>query len=364
MPNTTIARSGPVGSPRVDASASETDEARTRRRRPRRARTARRPGRCAGRCASSRSFSRTNVPTTTVLVVRPARRRARRTRLRAFRPPRSTSSGPAHAMRPLDHHRDVIAHALDELHHVTGEHDRAAAAGEVLEHRADRAGRHGIDRLERLVEEQQARAVQHAPRRARASCACRGCSRSTSASAASARPSRSRSSPARLAITSVGMLRSRPWNSSSSRPRSRSNSARSSGSTPMRAFAAIGSVHTSMPSTHTCPRSGRSSPVAMRSVVVLPAPLGPTMPKNEPRGTSRLISATAIFGPNALAKPAHRERRPRLARPRERHPGRVRRASGKGPCSGQVFGLDAEVLLVLRERSRHSPRSSSVSANV
>ena len=41
----------------------------------------------------------------------------------------------------------------------------------------------------------------------------------------------------------------------------------------------------------------------MRSVVVLPAPLGPTMPKNEPRGTSTLISATAIFGPNALASP-------------------------------------------------------------
>ena len=71
----------------------------------------------------------------------------------------------------------------------------------------------------------------------------------------------------------------------------------------MRALAAIGSVHTSMPSTHTCPRSGRNSPVAMRSVVVLPAPFGPTMPKNEPRGTSRLTSATAIFGPNALARP-------------------------------------------------------------
>ena len=71
----------------------------------------------------------------------------------------------------------------------------------------------------------------------------------------------------------------------------------------MRALAAIGSVHTSMPSTHTCPRSGRSKPVAMRSVVVFPAPFGPTMPKKEPRGTSTLISATAIFGPNAFANP-------------------------------------------------------------
>jgi hypothetical protein len=71
----------------------------------------------------------------------------------------------------------------------------------------------------------------------------------------------------------------------------------------MRAFAAIGSAHTSMPSTHTWPRSGRSKPVAMRSVVVLPAPLGPTMPKNDPRGTSTLISATATFGPNDFPRP-------------------------------------------------------------
>ena len=33
------------------------------------------------------------------------------------------------------------------------------------------------------------------------------------------------------------------------------------------------------------PASGRRSPVAMLSMVVLPAPLGPTMPKMLPRGT-------------------------------------------------------------------------------
>ncbi|BCW76162.1 hypothetical protein NicSoilB11_24870 [Arthrobacter sp. NicSoilB11] len=41
----------------------------------------------------------------------------------------------------------------------------------------------------------------------------------------------------------------------------------------------------------------------MDSVVVLPAPLGPTIPKNEPAGTSRLMPSTAIFPPNLLASP-------------------------------------------------------------
>src|SRR5579871_889155 len=71
----------------------------------------------------------------------------------------------------------------------------------------------------------------------------------------------------------------------------------------MRALAAAGSAQTSIPSTQTCPASGRSRPVAMRSVVVLPAPLGPTRPKNEPRGTSSDSPATATFAPNRLARP-------------------------------------------------------------
>src|SRR3954465_15403740 len=84
----------------------------------------------------------------------------------------------------------------------------------------------------------------------------------------------------------------------------------------MRALAATGSAHTSMPSTQTWPPSGRSSPVAIRNVVAFPAPLGPTMPKNEPGatsrrtgptdepgGTSRSTWLTAPLGPNALRSP-------------------------------------------------------------
>ena len=41
----------------------------------------------------------------------------------------------------------------------------------------------------------------------------------------------------------------------------------------------------------------------MDSVVVLPAPFGPTIPKKEPAGTSRLMPSTAILLPKRLASP-------------------------------------------------------------
>ena len=59
------------------------------------------------------------------------------------------------------------------------------------------------------------------------------------------------------------------------------------------AFAATGFAHTSTPCTQALPASGRRSPVAIDSVVVLPAPFGPTSPKNEPCGTTRSTPATA-----------------------------------------------------------------------
>ena len=252
------------------------------------ARTAPRPGRCRRPLRSSRSFSRTNVPTTTVPAARPARRRARRTRLPACprraarRAARPTRCGPLTITATWSHMRSTssitwlentivppppvkcssterIARAdtgsmasngssrkssARAVQQRRGEHQLLAHAVAVVDHQ--RVGRVGeAEQVEQLV---------GAARRSRRPACC--------ATARGTRAARG--------------------------PRSRSKSARSSGSTPMRAFAAIGSVHTSMPSTHTCPRSGRSSPVAMRSVVVLPAPLGPTMPKNDPRGTSRL----------------------------------------------------------------------------
>src|SRR6266540_2799018 len=71
----------------------------------------------------------------------------------------------------------------------------------------------------------------------------------------------------------------------------------------MRRLASGGLRQTSTPSTATLPASGRSRPVTMPSVVVLPAPLGPTRPKKQPCGMSRSIPATASFAPKALRRP-------------------------------------------------------------
>jgi len=74
----------------------------------------------------------------------------------------------------------------------------------------------------------------------------------------------------------------------------------------MSRLAATGSAHTSTPKTLAVPASGRSSPTAIDRAVVLPAPLGPTSPKKEPRGTARSRWSTAVVSPNCLRRPASR----------------------------------------------------------
>src|SRR6478609_10316737 len=54
----------------------------------------------------------------------------------------------------------------------------------------------------------------------------------------------------------------------------------------------------SLPASVIDPRVGVSSPATIRSVVVLPQPEGPSSAKNEPRGTSRSRSLTAVNEPN------------------------------------------------------------------
>jgi hypothetical protein len=73
-----------------------------------------------------------------------------------------------------------------------------------------------------------------------------------------------------------------------------------SGSTPVNALARIGSAHTSIPKIVAVPASGRSRPTAIDSEVVLPAPFGPTRPKNDPGGTTRSTWSAAMVGPNRL----------------------------------------------------------------
>ena len=58
------------------------------------------------------------------------------------------------------------------------------------------------------------------------------------------------------------------------------------------------------PSTRTVPASGRRRPSIISSVVVLPAPLGPRMPKNSPSATSKVTPSTARVSPYANARSA------------------------------------------------------------
>ena len=66
-----------------------------------------------------------------------------------------------------------------------------------------------------------------------------------------------------------------------------------------RAPAGIGVARAARP----CPPSGRVRPSSIRISVVLPEPLGPSMPSTEPTGTSRSIPSTATVAPNTLRRP-------------------------------------------------------------
>src|SRR5512138_764862 len=62
-------------------------------------------------------------------------------------------------------------------------------------------------------------------------------------------------------------------------------------------FTPSGSRAMLTPSTTASPDVGGSTPASMRSVVVLPAPSGPTMPNNSPGATSKVTRSTAIVSP-------------------------------------------------------------------
>ena len=74
------------------------------------------------------------------------------------------------------------------------------------------------------------------------------------------------------------------------------------GSTPMDLRAARGWATTSVPSIRALPESGRSTVYNIRSVVDLPAPLGPSSPVMRPSAALKLTSRTASTAPKRLAR--------------------------------------------------------------
>ena len=62
-------------------------------------------------------------------------------------------------------------------------------------------------------------------------------------------------------------------------------------------FAASGARRISQPSSSTVPAVGSRSPIIMRMVVVLPAPLRPRKPNTMPASIAKVRSSTATSGP-------------------------------------------------------------------
>ena len=73
------------------------------------------------------------------------------------------------------------------------------------------------------------------------------------------------------------------------------------GSTPRRRAASSGVSSTLSPSMRASPASGLSTVYSMRSVVDLPAPLGPEQPVMRPSGAVKLTPRTACTAPKCLA---------------------------------------------------------------
>jgi len=71
---------------------------------------------------------------------------------------------------------------------------------------------------------------------------------------------------------------------------------------PMDCRAAIVSCSISWPKIVAIPEVGLDTPVKMRMVVVLPAPLGPKKPNVSPSPTEKLISLSAVIEPNLLLR--------------------------------------------------------------
>src|SRR5215831_5627387 len=70
--------------------------------------------------------------------------------------------------------------------------------------------------------------------------------------------------------------------------------------TPMRQMRCGGAPVMSLPSSSTCPASGRRCPVRRLKKVDLPAPLGPITAAISPRATARLTPSTAVKPSKAL----------------------------------------------------------------
>src|SRR5690242_204939 len=103
----------------------------------------------------------------------------------------------------------------------------------------------------------------------------------------------------------------------------------------------------SLPARWMVPEVGVSSPATMRRVVVLPQPEGPSRAKNEPVGTSRSRSSTAVKAPKCFV--SARIDRPSLVRSVA---GASSVRSARGDISPVLFVLDFLLVVQCHEAPR------------
>ena len=210
---------------------------------------------------------------------------------------RSSSGVPAARTSPLRDHHDAVAQRGDLLHDVAGEDHAAAFAAQLPQEVAQAARGHHVEAVGRLVEDHVARA--RAPARARSRSWCAGPARSPRCGG--------RGSPACRASSAICAVRSRDRRRIEAvqlaevadvlaRGQALVDAARvRQHAEALRAPASASSI-ASKPSTRTLPWSGDISVYSMRSVVVLPAPFGPSRPVISPSRAVKLTPRTACTG--------------------------------------------------------------------
>ena len=180
---------------------------------------------------------------------------------------------------------------------LRGEQDRGAVGLQLADELPDADAAAWVQARRRLVEEQHRSDARPGspPRRAGAAC------RPSTSSTAGRRHRRGRtvraSRPCACATRPCSGRRAGPTISTFSNPVRFSSTAALWPASPIRYRSSSASLTTSRPSTSARPPSGSSSVVRMRTVVVFPAPLGPSKPSTVPASTSRSMPFRASTSP-------------------------------------------------------------------
>ncbi len=225
--------------------------------------------------------------------------------------PAHLALGPDLVERALGHdapavdHRHLVAQPLHHVEHVRGEEEGHAARGQAPQEVAHHAAGDGVDAVERLVEEEHLRAVDEGAGEGQLLAhALRVVHHELAALVGQGEELEELlGAPARL-----GGARGRACARRRAGTPRRSAARRGAAPrcrTPIRRLSARrSSAEPGARRSTASPAVGRSSPVSMRMVVLLPAPFGPRKPKKRPRATRKDTWSTAVWRRNVFVRPS------------------------------------------------------------